>query len=112
MADALRQGISRNDPKAMAEFYGVSQDAFERGQTWAAENLVILLAQDKDEAYSQHFGITFHPTSRSRQPGLVVTNEKQVDHGFLELELSVATQSFTRAGSLSTTSYPNNASSM
>jgi uncharacterized protein YjbI with pentapeptide repeats len=56
LADALRQGISTNDPKAMAEFYGVDQDAFERGQTWAAENLEILLAQDKDEVYSDHFG--------------------------------------------------------
>ncbi|MFL5804404.1 MAG: pentapeptide repeat-containing protein [Roseiflexaceae bacterium] len=38
IADAIKQGIDTKDPTAMADFYGVSLEEYQRGQKWAREN--------------------------------------------------------------------------
>lgn len=37
--DARKQGVDTDSPEAMAEWYGVSLEEYQRGQTWAREHL-------------------------------------------------------------------------
>jgi hypothetical protein len=49
---ARKQGVDNDDPAAMADFYGVSLEEYERGQEWARENLARLrgeAGEDDDE---------------------------------------------------------------
>lgn len=47
LEEAVREGTDVNDPEAMAGFYGVSPEAYLRGQAWAKSNLAKLHAEVK-----------------------------------------------------------------
>ncbi|NDJ53753.1 MAG: pentapeptide repeat-containing protein [Chloroflexi bacterium] len=50
LALARKKGFSPSDPASLAEFYGVSQEDYQRGQAWANQELATLL-EDEDDAY-------------------------------------------------------------
>lgn len=73
---ALKNGIDINEPAAMAEFYMVSLESYERGQSWARQNLSSLRSQAM--ATTEEEAVTRNQKAKS-QTSQVISQKLSLD---------------------------------